>query len=456
MKDNKAVNRRKFLKNSFAGVVSTGLLANNSFLPKDNSQEKTEIKIREYRTLGRTGFKVSDIGFGAGSLSDPSILDRALKMGVNYIDTAEHYTGGNSETAIGQVIPRHDRNKLFITTKINISVVPGDKTREGLKSRFMKSLEKMKTDYADCLMIHMTPTVEEVTNEAFHEAYKELKSDGKVKFFGLSNHGTEHKMAGDTKDAMEKVVMAAADDGRFDVALFVYNFIQKEQGEKIIRKCREKKMGVTLMKTNPVIVLQRINQRAQNLEERIKAEKDENRKKQMQNFYNWFNPIVEDYGKRLERLEDFKKQYEIETNNEIRDAALKFTLNNPGVHSICPTPENFDDLNAFISLSGKRLTSTDSGTLSFYKNTMGKYYCRHACGECESACPSEVPVNTILRYNHYFEAQGREKHAMSKYARLSTMNAAKCLDCTGFCESECRYNVPVRSLLVNADHNLTL
>ena len=59
-------------------------------------------------------------------------------------------------------------------------------------------------------------------------------------------------MAGPVKDEMEKVVLAAAEDGRFDVVLFVYNFIQKDQGERIIRACRDRNMGVTLMKTNPI------------------------------------------------------------------------------------------------------------------------------------------------------------------------------------------------------------
>ena len=56
---------------------------------------------------------------------------------------------------------------------------------------------------------------------------------------------------------MEKVVLAAVEDGRFDVGLFVYNFLQKEQGEKIIEACQKNKVGVTLMKTNPVKVYKR-------------------------------------------------------------------------------------------------------------------------------------------------------------------------------------------------------
>ena len=227
-----------------------GIAGRKRLFSQDLLDTGSEPKIREYRMLGRTGFKVSDISFGAGNLNNPDVLNAALDMGINYIDTAEHYARGNSERTIGEVINRHDRKKLFITSKLNFSM--GSSTKQGLKDRFTKCLERLQTDYIDCFMIHMTPAAEQVKHEPYHELVKELKAEGKIRFTGLSNHGTEHKLAGPIKDEMEKVVLAAAEDGRFDVVLFVYNFIQKEQGEKILKACKEKNMGTTLMKVNPV------------------------------------------------------------------------------------------------------------------------------------------------------------------------------------------------------------
>jgi len=86
----------------------------------------------------------------------------------------------------------------------------------------------------------------------------------------------------------------------------------------------------------------------------------------------------------------------------------------------------------------------------------GSLYCRHACGVCEPHCPHEVPVNTIMRYDHYFVSQGREKHAMAKYAALKSTTADKCQSCAGYCEFACPYGVPVRALLSTAHHTLTL
>ncbi|MCP4726902.1 MAG: hypothetical protein GY863_17815 [bacterium] len=439
MSEDSKMDRRKFMKASLAaGVCTTGMVNSDRFRRFD--LQSKEIKIKERRTLGRTGFKVSDIGFGASFLTVPGLLDKALKMGVNYIDTGEHYSGGRSESTIGQVINKHDRKSIFITTKLNIRMGRG----RNLKERFYQCLERMQTDYADCLMIHMTPEIEQVKHEEFHKTFEELKSEGKVRFLGLSNHGKEQRIYGFTPVEMEDVMLAAAEDGRFDAALFVYNFLQKEQGEKIIRKFKEKNMGVTLMKTNPVNVYNRWME-SYNRDVERGRKINEGRKK-----------LKEEYEEFLRRSDSFKEKYDLTTNEEISDAATKFCLSNPDVHTVCPTITNFDMLDNFVSLSGQKLSETESSRLSEYETTLGRYYCRHACGICHSSCPNNVPVNTIMRYNHYFEAQGREKQAMQKYANLSTVKAGICRDCPGHCEKSCPYGVPVHSLLIHAHNNLSL
>jgi len=441
MNNTKSFNRRKFLKASLAGACTAGILKGNRELHADSSQNADDKKIKEYRILGRTGFKVSDIGIGASFLTDPGLLDRALKMGLNYIDSGEHYSGGRSESTIGEVINKHDRKSIFITTKINIS--RGNQTKETIKARFQKCLERMKTGYVDCLMIHMA-RADQIKHEGFHAAFEELKSEGKARFFGLSNHGKEQSIYGVTGENMEDVVLAAAEDGRFDVVLFVYNFLQKEQGEKIIRKCKEKNMGATLMKTNPIGVYLRKNASVEGRKQAGRRISEAEQKR------------VDDYKEWITRAEAFKEKYNLTTNEEVRDAAIKFTLTNPDVHSVCPSIRNFEDLETYAALSGKKLDDTDSSMLLDYEKTLGRYYCRHACGMCEPSCPHNVPVNTIMRYNHYFAAQGKEKHAMLNYAQLPAANADKCSKCEGICQSHCPYNVPVQGLLVTAHQNLTM
>ncbi|MDH4219592.1 MAG: aldo/keto reductase [Candidatus Aminicenantes bacterium] len=435
------ISRRNFIRSSVSATAGLGLIRGGRLLGQDG-EEPPGPKIKEYRTLGRTGFKVSDIGFGTGNLSNPNVIEAALDMGINYIDTAEHYGHGNSERTIGQVISKRDRKKIFLTTKLNMM---GGGSKEKLKARFIECLERLQTDYADCLMIHMVPTVEQVTHEGYHEAIQELKAEGKVRFTGLSNHGTEHKLAGPIKDEMDKIILAAAEDGRFDVVLFTYNFIQKEMGDRILKACKNKNMGTTLMKTNPVKFYQ-------DMQDMLERNLEQGRK-----FGEQFYKIIDEYKTLIDQGEGFMKKYGLTSAEKTRDAAIKFCLSNPDVHSACSSMNSFEELETFVALSGTRLDPEEKAMLTDYKSKLGRYYCRHACGQCEGNCPQGVPVNTIMRYFHYFAAQGREKYAMEKYNALSRNTADACSNCTeSYCEKACPYRVPVQGLLVLAHHTLTL
>jgi predicted aldo/keto reductase-like oxidoreductase len=441
-KRDSGISRRNFIRNSVSAAAGLGLIGGGRLYGQENVSP-TGLKIKEYRTLGRTGFKVSDISVGAGNLSNENVFAAALDMGINYVDTAEHYGNGNSERTIGKVLSKRDRKKIFLTTKLNLMM--GGRTKEKLKTRFSRCLERLQTDYVDCLMMHMTPTVELVKHEPYHEAIRELKAEGKVRFTGLSNHGKEHKIAGPIKDEMDKIVLAAAEDGRFDVVLFTYNFIQKEVGDRILKGCKRKNMGITLMKTNPV----KFYQMMQDILERNRA--------QGRKLGEQFFKIMEEYKTLIDQGESFIKKYGLTSAERARDASIRFCLGNSDVHSICPTMNSFEELEGFIALSGTRLDTEEKAMLADYKSGLGRYYCRHGCGKCEGHCPQGVPVNTVMRYHHYFAAQRREKYAMEKYNALPGNSADTCSDCSGgYCEKACPYGVPVQGLLVLAHKTLTL
>ena len=444
MESQHRVSRRGFLKTAGAAVAGGGVA---SAAPSRGESEpggpRDAIRVREFRKLGRTGFEVSDIGFGTGFFNNSAVLEVALDMGVNYIDTAEHYSNGQSERAVGRAIRGRHRSAFFLTTKLNLSFGGGAEV-EDLKRRFHQCLERLETDYVDCLMIHMTPVVDQIKHEPYHRVIQELKAEGKVRFSGLSNHGTEHSVYGRTEDTMEDVVGAAAEDGRFDVALFVYNFLQKEQGERVIEMCRAKNMGVTLMKTDPVSVNVRV------------AEANEQRRQSGREIPERVQRLADDYDAFAAGAAEFRQRYGLRSAEAVSQAATKFVLGNPGVHSVCPTINTFDALESFVSLSGQRLSDTDGSMLDGYGDLLGRFYCRHACGVCEPFCPNRVPVNKILRYNHYFEAHGREKPAMEKYALLAGSKADACETCSGTCEAACPHGVPARAMLARAHRNLVL
>ena len=72
------MNRRRFLQTSMTPVVGTGMISCSDYYRKRQDTQDENLKIKEYRTLGRTGFKVSDIGYGAGGLTDAEVFAVAL------------------------------------------------------------------------------------------------------------------------------------------------------------------------------------------------------------------------------------------------------------------------------------------------------------------------------------------------------------------------------------------
>jgi predicted aldo/keto reductase-like oxidoreductase len=438
MSNPKGMDRRLFLKASAAGLAGVGTtLAAGPASAAAQTAPAAPAKIRSYRPLGRTGFKASDIGVGTSQTFPTEVLKAALDAGVNYFDTGEGYGRGQAERSIGEAIKGRDRKSLFLTTKFRFD---GLADSAAVAAKLDESLARLQTDYVDCLMIN-PPTVAAVKSELYHKAVDELKKLGKVRFAGAASHGPRQPGQG---EPMETVLTAAAEDGRFDVLLLVYNFLQKEPGEKILEAAAKANVGATIMKSNPL-------GRYFDMKDRMEQMKKDGK------------PIDERMLQSMAQMEEQAKQAEsflqkhgAKTPAEIKAAGLKFVLADPRVHTLNLAFNTFDDVKSLLALSGSGLGAGDKGLLASYERDCGSLYCRHACGLCEPDCPHGVPVNTIMRYNHYFEAQGSEKFAMEKYAALETARADACRTCPGFCEKACPHGVPVRTLLAMAHGQLSL
>ncbi|MCK4556574.1 MAG: aldo/keto reductase [Candidatus Aminicenantes bacterium] len=437
MKKQKGLDRRSFIKASALGLagVTAGLSARPSFA--DQGSEAEFPKIKEYRTLGRTGFKVSDIGIGTARVYPIPVMNAVLDAGVNYIDTADGYGRGTAEKNIGEAIKGRDRKSLFITTKIRMR---GVNSKQQVVEKVQQCLQRLQADYVDCLMVQGPPTVESLKDENFHQGMDHLKKEGKVKFVGVANHGSHFQNQGAT---MEEVLVGAVEDGRYDVLLLVYNFLQKEAGERILEAAAKKNVATTIMKSDPL-------GRYFQMKERVEQMKKEG------------ETVDERMQRYMTRMEETAKQADsfIQKNNlknpsEIKAAALKFVLANPKVNTLNLAFNNFDEIQNNLKLSGSGLGKAEKNMLAAFEEECSQLYCRHACGLCESSCPHHVPVNTIMRYNHYFDAHGSEKFAMEKYAKLATHNADYCRNCAGWCEQSCPYGVPIQGLLNIAHAQLT-
>ena len=151
----------------------------------------------EYRTLGRTGVKVSPLClgammFGAWGTSDHDeavrIIHRALDAGINIIDTADVYSFGESEEIVGKALAQRDREKIVLATKVH-GVMGKDPNAQGNSRRWImasceNSLRRLGTDYIDLYQIHR-PSPETDIDETLG-VLTDLVRIGKIRYFGSS------------------------------------------------------------------------------------------------------------------------------------------------------------------------------------------------------------------------------------------------------------------------------
>ncbi len=157
------------------------------------------------RQMGKTGFEVSRLGYGAMELSGAprardipekdviSFLNRVLDLGINYIDTSIDY--GRSETFIGKAIS-HRRAEYYLASKCAcVAGLAEDSqehethiyTAQNVIAGIEQSLRRLKTDYLDAVQVHGNPTRKELEEGGVIDALIKLKEQGKVRHFGISS-----------------------------------------------------------------------------------------------------------------------------------------------------------------------------------------------------------------------------------------------------------------------------
>ncbi len=338
--------RRRFLKESVFGLFSASIATKsvwaktgeNTRADSRETKDKSQPKIKAFRILGRTGFKVSDLAIG--SVYEEGLFGTMLDAGFNYIDTAESYARHHG--VVAKAIKGHDRKSIFITTKMQVKENP---SKEDFLKRARKALEELDTEYIDCMMMHSAQKVEILKTESFHAAMQQLKSEGRLRYVGVSHHGSFYYTA--TEEPMDKVLLAAADDGRFDVILMAYNFLQMDKAERVLEVCKEKKIGTVLMKSAPVSKYFGLKTRV----EQLKKEK-----KEIRPFYT---EGLARYKDKYDRAEQFIKKYDLKSPEEIREASIRFVLENPNVNTVCCSIKTYDELDRTFPLSGSKLSDWD-------------------------------------------------------------------------------------------------
>ncbi len=214
-----------------SGIAAAVILCSNAGIAEENSNGV--LKVKHYNTLGRTGLKVSDIGFGAGATVDPEVVEYALKRGINYFDTSEYYCSGKSEEAIGKVAAEH-RKDMIICTKLGMD---GETKKEDIVNGLEKSLKRLQTDYADILMIH-GGNQDALANPRIFETFDELKKQKKIRFCGVSHHGP------DIPGSLKSVIA----ENKVDVILCSYDPKGHSGLAEMIETAKQKGIGIVGMK----------------------------------------------------------------------------------------------------------------------------------------------------------------------------------------------------------------
>jgi predicted aldo/keto reductase-like oxidoreductase len=181
-----------------------------------------------YRTLGRTGLKVTGVGCGIGLIPDPAVLVRAADLGVNYFDTARTYEKGKSEEITGAAL-KSRRNKIILASKSD------SLTKAGVIKEMDESLKALRTDHVDIWHLHARDTPESITDEAV-EAQEILKKQGKTRFIGISAH--------DINAVVDKIIKL----GKHDVVQTTYSYPIGSDRNAALHRLHEAGIGVVAMK----------------------------------------------------------------------------------------------------------------------------------------------------------------------------------------------------------------
>ncbi|HEV8344231.1 MAG TPA: aldo/keto reductase [Candidatus Binatia bacterium] len=201
----------------------------------------------EYKTLGRTGLRVSVAGLGCGGPSRLGLRDnrserecvslvrQAVDLGVNFLDTAEAY---GTEEIVGKAIASFPREKIVLSTKKSFPLTGRDPSAEVRKS-LEQSLKRLRTDYIDIYHVHGVEPEHYASAYGLVPTLVKLRDEGKIRFLGITEAFVD--------DTTHRMLQQALKDGCWDIIMVGFNMLNQSARMTVLPETIKKNIGVLIM-----------------------------------------------------------------------------------------------------------------------------------------------------------------------------------------------------------------
>jgi predicted aldo/keto reductase-like oxidoreductase len=365
--------RREFLSTGLSAGLALPVLGATSAMALEPQSAKAASPVKlDYRTLGRTGLKVTTVGMGCMITSDPSVITRAVDLGINYFDTARSYQQGNNERMVAAALGAR-RKQVILSTKSHAA------TKEELQQHLDTSLRELNTDYIDIWYLHAKSAPSEIPDDMI-EVQQLAKKQGKVRFTGVSTHSGQPQL-----------LPWMAQKGVFDVVLSAYNFTMDTGMDQAIEAAAKAGMGVVAMK------------------------------------------VMAGGPRRLKPGDPNLKRL---TQEGAMLAALKWVIKKPSISTTIPSITDMDQLDENLKAMANPLSAGEEKILSAHLDAIRPLYCRmcgQCDGACQKGLPVADILRYLTYADGYGQfALGRERF-LELSAEHKTVRCGDCAECTVNC-----------------------
>lgn len=369
-----------------------------------------------YREMGKTGDKVSILGFGCmrfprkdGKIDEERTekqIIQAIERGVNYFDTAFFYHGGRSESILGDIFAKGYRDKVRIATKLPLFLIHSVKDMDNILD---SQLKRLRTDYIDYYLLHAVNDFggwERLKRIGISEFVEQAKKDGRIRNFGFSFHGD--------KEDFKKII----DDFPWDFCQIQYNYIDKDfqAGREGLKHAASKGLGVIVM-------------------EPLRG-----------------GSLAAEMPERIRKIWDAA-----EVKRTPAEWALRWLWNQPEATVVLSGMNEEAHIDENTKLAGE--ATADSLTkeeLALYEKARKEYYALMkvgctGCGYC-MPCPAGVDIPFCFSYYnalYFFKARRARWQYIAFAGGLmggKPSYASLCVEC-GKCEKVCPQRLPIRDKL---------